>query len=102
MDLGQLTKLYFIDQALEGNFISFRQNPSLQLIAVGNATVSTCLSTVGECASGMPATPAQGFADCYIDPAMVPLSAWNVTLQVPPFLLNGTLCNVVNVTIADL
>ena len=74
VNLGQLTELFLIDQTSASNFISFRQNPSLQSVIVGNVTVSTCFSSVGECTIGMPATTAQGFATCYIDPAMVPLS----------------------------
>ena len=95
VNLAQIINLYLIDPAVVGNFISFRDNPSLKSVVVGNVAVTTCSAeNPQECAPGMPATQAEGFANCSIDPVMVPLSAWNVTLRVPPFLLNGTLCNV--------
>jgi len=50
----------------------------------------------------MPATSSLGFSTCYIDPAMVPLSSWPVTLHIPEYFLNGTLCNVVNATLAEI
>ena len=42
VDLGALQDFYLINANTPGNFISFRQNHSLQSITVANATVNVC------------------------------------------------------------